>query len=90
MVLLDREKGFLIMLIVENLSKSYGKLEALSQVSFEVNGGEIVGLLGPNGAGKSTALKAIASLVRPNSGRITIGGLNHHNLLHLCVESPDL
>ena len=95
MVLLDREKGFLIMLIVENLSKSYGKLEALSQVSFEVNGGEIVGLLGPNGAGKSTALKAIASLVRPNSGRITIGGFNHHNLeakglFTYVPESPDL
>ncbi|HHT51269.1 MAG TPA: ABC transporter ATP-binding protein [Eubacteriaceae bacterium] len=83
------------MLVVENLSKNYGKLKALSEVSFHIKSGEIVGLLGPNGAGKSTALKAITGLVRPNGGNITIGEYDHKDikakvLFTYIAETPDL
>ena len=51
------------MLIVENLSKNYGKLKALSDVNFHINHGEFVGLLGPNGAGKSVLFLIISNKV---------------------------
>ncbi|MCR1900198.1 ABC transporter ATP-binding protein [Irregularibacter muris] len=83
------------MLIVSHLSKNYGKLKALEDVSFEVQSGEIVGLLGPNGAGKSTTLKAITGLLRPTSGTITIEGIAHKDVRvkHLFTyvsETPEL
>jgi ABC-type branched-subunit amino acid transport system ATPase component len=56
------------MLEVRALSASYGKHQALSGVDLDVRPGEIVVMLGANGAGKSTLLKAIAGLVRPQSG----------------------
>lgn len=52
------------MLSVKNLSKKYGKEEAVKNISFDVNEGEIAILLGPNGAGKSTTIKSIAGLLR--------------------------
>jgi ABC-2 type transport system ATP-binding protein len=61
---------------VSNLRKRYGAVEALSGVSFEVAGGEILGLLGPNGAGKTTALECILGLRRPDGGSIHINGLD--------------
>ena len=63
-------------LIVENLYKSYGKVEALKGVSFEVKAGEIYALVGPNGAGKSTALKIIATLLKPDKGKVMVYGNN--------------
>ncbi|MFA6448077.1 MAG: ABC transporter ATP-binding protein [bacterium] len=62
------------MLKVENIYTSYGKIEALSGISIEVGGGEIVTLIGGNGAGKTTALKTIAGLLRARTGRITLEG----------------
>ena len=59
---------------VEKLSKAYGLLPALRDVSFRVERGECVRLLGANGSGKSTLLRALAGLSRPTSGRIRIGG----------------
>lgn len=61
------------MLSVQNLTKSYGKVLANDQLSFEVNPGEIAVMAGPNGAGKSTAIKCIAGLLR-FQGDIRIGG----------------
>lgn len=57
-------------LIVENLTKSYGRKTVVKGLSFDVNKGEIVGLLGPNGAGKSTAFYMTVGLVRPDAGRV--------------------
>ncbi len=65
------------MLIVNNLIKRYGKQNAVDDISFELQGGEVVGLLGPNGAGKSTTFKCIVGLLRKTSGEITIGGFDH-------------
>jgi len=65
------------MLTVTDLSKKYGKQEAVSNLSFQLQGGEVVGLLGPNGAGKSTTMKCIVGLLRKTSGEISIGGYDH-------------
>jgi branched-chain amino acid transport system ATP-binding protein len=60
-------------LCVEDLHASYGKIEVLKGISFEVERGELVTLIGTNGAGKSTTLRAISGLLRP-SGRILLEG----------------
>ena len=56
--------------IVENVSKSYGRLRALDGVSLSVEPGQIVAVLGPNGAGKTTLLRCLAGIVAPDRGRI--------------------
>jgi branched-chain amino acid transport system ATP-binding protein len=62
------------MLVVKDLSVSYGAVKALHGVSLEVNQGEVVTLIGSNGAGKSTTLRAISGLVRAASGSIAFEG----------------
>jgi len=57
---------------VENISKSYGDIKALNDISFSTNKGEVIALLGPNGAGKSTAMKILSGFVNPDSGYVTI------------------
>jgi len=61
---------------VKNLCKSYGKIKAVDDISFEVYKGEIFGLVGPNGAGKTTAIECIEGLRKPGSGSIEVLGLN--------------
>ena len=62
------------MLSVKNLSTFYGKIQALWDVSFEVQDGEIVALVGANGAGKTTLLNTISGIVRGSSGAIRFIG----------------
>lgn len=62
------------MLKIENLSVSYGMIEAIKGISFEVNDGEIVTLIGSNGAGKTTTMHAISGLIKAKSGSITLDG----------------
>ncbi len=64
------------MIHVANLSKSYGPIEALCGVSFEIAEGEIVGLLGPNGAGKTTIIKILTGYLQPDEGTVQMGGLD--------------
>ncbi len=64
------------MIEVENLSKAYGDVQALDEVSFQVHAGEIVGLLGPNGAGKTTAIKIMTGYLQPDEGTVAIDGLD--------------
>jgi ABC-2 type transport system ATP-binding protein len=59
---------------VANLTKVYGKVVALNDVSLQVGAGEILGLLGPNGAGKSTLMKIIVGILRPTTGYVKVGG----------------
>jgi ABC-2 type transport system ATP-binding protein len=59
---------------VSGIAKRYGPIRAVDGLTFQVQPGELVGLLGPNGAGKSTALRAIAGLVRPDAGSVSIAG----------------
>ena len=62
------------MLAVKNLSTSYGKIQALWDVSFDVREGEIVALVGANGAGKTTLLNTISGIVRRTSGNVEFLG----------------
>jgi len=61
---------------VKNLKKYFGDVKALDGVSLRVDKGRIYGLLGPNGAGKTTVVRALATLIEPDSGEITINGLD--------------
>ena len=62
--------------LVEHVTKSYGSLQALKNVSLDVKEGEFFGLLGPNGAGKTTLISILAGLCRPDSGRAFVMGTN--------------
>jgi ABC-2 type transport system ATP-binding protein len=64
------------MIEVRELSRSYGGLKAVSEVSFDIGRGEIVGLLGHNGAGKTTIMKMLTGYLEPSSGQIRIDGLD--------------
>src|ERR1700678_3644829 len=69
------------MLELENVSKGYRGIPAISNVSFRVNAGEVVGYLGANGSGKSTTVKIITGLLQPNKGRVLFQGRNiRHDL----------
>ncbi|CAK0777795.1 branched chain amino acid/phenylalanine ABC transporter ATP binding subunit LivG [Azospirillaceae bacterium] len=62
------------LLCVENLTKSFGGVCAIDDVSFNVKRGSISSIIGPNGAGKTTLLNLISGIYRPSSGRILLGG----------------
>lgn len=62
------------MISVEHVTKRYGATLAVDDVSFRVEGGEVVGFLGPNGAGKSTLLRMLSTWLTPDSGTITVAG----------------
>lgn len=64
------------MIKVDNISKHYGSVEALKNISFEVEGKEIFGLIGPDGAGKSTLFRILATLILPDGGTARVAGLN--------------
>lgn len=61
---------------IQNLSKRYGSVEAVKDVSLEVEPGEIFGLLGPNGAGKTTTLRCLCTLSTPDKGKIEVSGIS--------------
>lgn len=64
------------MIDVVEVTKSYGPVQALRGVSFSIAAGEIVGLLGPNGAGKTTTIKILTGYLQPDSGSVTVDGLD--------------
>jgi ABC-2 type transport system ATP-binding protein len=68
----------MIMPIIEtsNLTKSYGRVAALSNLSLQICEGEIFGFLGPNGAGKTTTIRLLLGLLKPTQGRATVSGLD--------------
>ncbi len=63
-------------IVVHNISKSYGKVQALRDVSFTVEPGELFGLIGPDGAGKSTLFRILATLVLADKGQASVNGLD--------------
>lgn len=67
-------------LAVSEISKRFGGVTAVNEVSLECSSAEIVGLIGPNGAGKTTLLNMISSLLRVDSGTITLDGVPVHNI----------
>jgi len=64
------------MIDVTDVSKSYGSVQALKDVSFHVAAGEVIGLLGPNGAGKTTMMKILTGYLQPDSGQVMVDGLD--------------
>ncbi len=62
--------------LVENLKKSYGSVDAVKDVSFAIEPGEIFGLLGPNGAGKTTTIRCLCTLMTPDAGRLELNGIS--------------
>ena len=61
---------------IEHLSKSYGRIRALEDVSFVVEPGEVIGLLGPNGAGKTTLMKILTGYLEPDGGEVRVHGID--------------
>jgi ABC-2 type transport system ATP-binding protein len=70
------------MLEIQHLTKRYGAVTAVRDLSFEVRPGEVVGLLGPNGSGKSTTVKILTGLLEPSGGRIQLDGRTILHDLH--------
>ena len=69
-------------ILIENLTKRYGDLTALDNVSLKITASQVFGLLGPNGAGKSTLLKTLVGILKPTSGTISVKG-------HDIVKEPE-
>lgn len=67
--------------VIEHLQKSYGDTEAVKDISFQVEPGEIFGLLGPNGAGKTTTIRCLCTLAKPDAGKVEVCGIS-------AVEQP--
>jgi len=61
---------------IEKLQKRYGSVEAVKDVSFQVEPGEIFGLLGPNGAGKTTTIRCLCTLAKPDAGKVEVSGIS--------------
>ena len=64
------------MIEISHLSKRYGQLQAVDDISFQVPPGQVLGFLGPNGAGKSTTMKMIAGFLTPTAGRVSVCGFD--------------
>jgi ABC-2 type transport system ATP-binding protein len=82
---------------LDGVTKSFGAITAVRNVSFTVSPGEVLGYLGPNGSGKSTTVKMIAGLVEPTRGRVLFGGrdiqeslLEHRRRIGYVPESPEV
>jgi ABC-2 type transport system ATP-binding protein len=71
---------------VHRLTKRFGHVLAVDDLSFELDSGTVTGFLGPNGAGKTTTLRTLLGLVRPTSGSATIGGLAYRDLDHPVLQ----
>ena len=69
-------------IVVRNLSKRFRSVDAVRDLSFTVEPGQVTGFLGANGAGKSTTLRAVLGLIRPSGGEATVNGLRYSQLSH--------
>ncbi|MCX7966162.1 MAG: ATP-binding cassette domain-containing protein, partial [Syntrophorhabdaceae bacterium] len=76
-----------VIISVKGISKTFGGLKALIDVSFDVHEGEIFGIIGPNGSGKTTLINCITGFIKPNAGKVffqgkDITGLAPHKIAH--------
>lgn len=74
-------------IVLNGLTKNYGKHRGISNISFSVNTGEIFGFIGPNGAGKSTTIRTLMGLIRPTAGNATIFGLDCQTQAHVIAKN---
>src|SRR3954470_20669400 len=72
--------GVMAQVSVRGLTKRFGRVDAVRDLTFDVPPGEVTGFLGPNGAGKTTTLRMLLGLVRPTAGRALIGGRAYDRL----------
>ena len=72
---------------ITDLSKSYSDIQALKDLSMEINAGSLFGILGPNGAGKSTLIKILATLVEPDGGEVFVNNINSVSYTHLTLPT---
>lgn len=63
-------------ILIQNLQKSYGKIQGIQDISFSIKQGEIFGILGPNGAGKTTTIRCLTTLAKPTAGKIEVLGID--------------
>ena len=70
------------MINVKSVSKSFGMKEVLRDINLDIEPGEFTAIVGPNGSGKSTLLRIISTLLRPNSGQVTVAGLDLNTKAH--------
>ena len=87
----------MLMITVENLTKKFGEITAVENISFDINESEIFGFLGPNGAGKTTTIRMLSTLIPPTSGKITIDSRDNRSngeyirsITGLLTESPGM
>ena len=85
------------MISAQNLTKKFGSLTAVDDISFEIPEGEIFGFLGPNGAGKTTTIRMLATLISPTSGKILIDNKDTsinpdyiRNIIGILTETPGM
>ena len=78
------------MIEVEQVSKRYGPVTAVDDLSFTVRPGRVTGFLGPNGAGKTTTMRIILGLAAPTSGRALVGGRRYDGLIRPLREVGSL
>src|SRR3954467_8564990 len=76
----QQEGARLLEITAEGLTKDFGRVRAIDDVSFELRPGGVVGVLGPNGSGKPPLLRSVLGLVIPSSGKIAIGGRRFFDL----------
>mgnify|MGYP002517711248 FL=1 len=74
-------------IVLNGLTKNYGKHRGINNISFSVNKGEIFGFIGPNGAGKSTTIRTLMGLIRPTAGSATIFGLDCQTQSHVIAKN---
>src|SRR5258705_3085711 len=67
---------------VRGLTKQFGPIRAVEDLTFELPSGQVTGLLGPNGAGKTTTLRMALDLVRPSAGQAFVGGRRYRDLIN--------
>ncbi|HUA37156.1 MAG TPA: ABC transporter ATP-binding protein [Candidatus Sulfopaludibacter sp.] len=72
------------MVQVEGLTKLYGEFTAVSELTFSIRPGEVLGLVGPNGAGKTTTLRCLAGIIPPTRGAVQVGG---HDIVHDAIAA---
>ena len=83
-------QGGVAVIRVEAVTKRYGEQKAVDGLSFQVADGEILGLIGPNGAGKTTTIRMLCGVVRPDAGRIMVGGYDPEEQGDKCVQQSVL
>ena len=86
-----------VMIKIESLTKSFGRIKALDDLNLEIKRGELLGIIGPNGAGKTTAIRMACCILKPDFGDIKINGLSIHedpikikSMIGYLPEEPNL